>query len=48
MSAAYGLFAPNPIVLLSFIYIIPLGVSVGLVASAVARLDRDAQEGRKP
>lgn len=48
MSAAYGLFAPNPIILFSFIYIIPLGISVGLVANAVGQLDRAAHDKGEP
>ena len=48
MSCAYGLFVPNPIMLWSFIYIIPLGICVGLVAQGLGELDRAAHDKGEP
>ena len=48
MSCAYGLFVPNSIMLWSFIYIIPLGICVGLVAQALGELDRAAHDKGEP
>jgi hypothetical protein len=50
MSASYGLFVPDPNMLWAFIYIIPLGIGVALIASAEAELDRAAkkQTGASP
>jgi hypothetical protein len=46
-SASYGMFASNPAILFSFIYIIPLGISVALVASGLADLDKLENENAK-